>query len=404
MRKKLNIKYSLGMFSHFTLFGTMVAFLSVFLLGKGFDNTKIGLTLSLIGIATIGVQTVLAAFLDKNKTIKLQDTISSLLMIIIIGSVFLFFLKEQLFILLLVVLVFSFVYAVEPLLNSMAFLYSDFGIRINYGFARGMGSLAFAVITALLGIVFEKISSHYLPLFYILFSFLTILAVRSYQLPLDYQVEERKTDVKEEESESVEESDKNMLEFAKEYKRLFLMMFGVVLLFFGHVLINNFFIQVITPIGGNNQTMGIAVFIGAIVELPAMLQFEQLAKKIPIHRLLKISAIVFLLKHFLTFLASNLWVIYLAQFLQIAAFAIAYPALVEYIQLAVSKKDLVKGQSLLASAIAFSNILSSFSGGILLDHIGVSKTLFVAVLTTLVGLILVFFTVVDQTENRRLVK
>ncbi|MDN6730655.1 MAG: MFS transporter [Atopostipes suicloacalis] len=403
MRKKLNIKYALSQFSHFTLFGSMVAFLSVFLLGKGFDNTTIGLTLSIIGIVTIIIQTLLGDFLDKNKDIRLQDMISFLLAVIIIGSSVLYFFTNQFFIMAFIVLVFSIVYAIEPLQNSMAFLYNDFGIRVNYGFARGMGSLAFAMTTALLGSVFEVISSDFLPLFYAFFAFLSILAVRSYRLPVDEQPEELASVKKEKEAAALE-SDKNMLEFAQSYKKLFVMMFGVVLLFFGHVLINNFFIQIITPIGGSSQTMGIAVFIGAIVELPAMLQFERLAEKVPIHRLLKISAVFFLLKHFLTFLAPNLWLIYLAQFLQIAAFAIAYPALVEYTQLVVSKKDLVKGQSLLASAIALSNILSSFSGGVLLDSIGVSKTLFVAVITTVGGLLLVFFAVEDQSKKSQLLR
>lgn len=396
MRKKLNIKYSLSQFTQFTLFGTMVAYLSVFLLGKGFDNTTIGLTMSLIGIITIGVQTALGNFLDKNKEIRLQDTITALLSIIILGSIALFFLKNQFFVMTFVILIFSLIYAIEPLQNSLAFLYSDYGFRMNYGFARGMGSLAFALITAILGSVFEIISSDFLPLFYIAFAFLVIAAVRSFYLPEEYRQE--KVDLGNGDDEEVIESDKNMLEFAKQYKKLFIMMFGVVLLFFGHVLINNFFIQIITPIGGSSQTMGIAVFIGAIVELPAMLQFDRLAERIPIHRLLKISAVFFLLKHFLTFLAPNLWIIYIAQFLQIAAFAIAYPALVEYTQLAVTKKDLVKGQSLLASSIALSNILSSFAGGLLLDSIGVSRTLFVAVMATAGGLLLVFFAVEDQSR------
>lgn len=401
MRKKLNIKYSLSQFTQFTLFGTMVAYLSVFLLGKGFDNTTIGLTMSLIGIITIGVQTALGNFLDRNKEIRLQDTITALLSIIILGSIALFFIKNQFFVMTFVILIFSLIYAIEPLQNSLAFLYSDYGFRMNYGFARGIGSLAFALITAILGSVFEVISSDFLPLFYIAFAVLAIAAVRSFYLPEEYKVEKADA-AKDDKSSVIEESDKSMLEFAKQYKKLFIMMFGVVLLFFGHVLINNFFIQIITPIGGSSQTMGIAVFIGAIVELPPMLQFDRLAKRIPIHRLLKISAVFFLLKHFLTFLAPNLWIIYIAQFLQIAAFAIAYPALVEYTQLAVSKKDLVKGQSLLASSIALSNILSSFSGGVLLDSIGVSRTLFVAVVATFIGLLLLFFAVEDQSKQSAL--
>ena len=76
---------------------------------------------------------------------------------------------------------------------------------------------------------------------------------------------------------------------------------GVILVFFTHTIINNFFIQVITPIGGTESQMGIAVFIAAIVELPAMAMFNVMRKKIDCSTLLKISVIIFGLKHLLTF-------------------------------------------------------------------------------------------------------
>lgn len=399
MEKNLNIKYSASQFFYFTLFASMFAFASVFLLDKGFNNTTIGLTLSLMSLATIVFQTGIADYLDKNKNLKLQDAISIVILIVMASSVILFFLDSPFLLLFLVVLSFALTQATTPLINSMAFLYTVDGIRINYGFARGMGSLAYAIVTVLLGTVLEYIGASYLPVFYFFFASMTLVSVRLYQLPDEYQVQEKSRDKELEASSKIIESDKNIIEFAKKYKRLVLMMLGVVFLFFGHVLINNFFIQVITPIGGSSQTMGIAIFIGTILELPAMMNFNQLARRIPVHQLLKISTVFFLAKHLLTFLAPNLFVIYLAQALQIGAFSIAYPALVEYTQLEVSQEDLVKGQSLLASAIALSNILSSFSGGILLDQIGVSRTLFIAVLTTVAGLIIIFLTVNDQSKN-----
>lgn len=399
MDKKLNIKYSASQFSYFTLFASMFAFASVFLLDKGFDNTTIGLTLSIMSLATIALQMGIADYLDKNKYLKLQDVISVIILIVMMASFALFFLDGSFLILFLVVLSFSLTQATTPLLNSMAFLYSDFGIRINYGFARGMGSLAYALITVMLGSLLEIISAGYLPLFYLFFAFLSLISVRSFQLPADYQFELEAERNYSSTSKKVIKSDKNIMEFVKEYKRLLLLMLGIVFLFFGHVLINNFFIQVITPIGGTSRTMGIAIFIGTILELPAMLNFNKLAKIIPVHQLIKISAVFFFAKHLFTFLAPNLFVVYFAQALQIGAFSVAYPALVEYTQLAVSQEDLVKGQSLLASAIALSSILASFSGGILLDSIGVSKTLFIGVLTTITGLVIIFLTVENQSKN-----
>lgn len=399
MEKKLNINYAASQFFYFTMFATMFAFASVFLLDKGFDNTAIGLTLSLMSVATIGFQTIFASYLDKHKNLKLQDVITFILAVIMMGSLGLLFINHSLIVLVLIVLIFSLAHATTPLLNSLAFLYTDFGIRINFGFARGMGSLSYALITIILGVVLEKIAVSYLPLFYVFFALLTLISVRSYHLSPEMQLEQEAVRNYPLRSKRIVESNKSIFDFVQEYKRLFFMMVGVVFLFLGHVFINNFFIQVITPIGGTSKTMGIAIFIGTILELPAMLNFNQLAKRIPVHQLLKIAAVFFLAKHLFTFLAPNLFVIYFAQALQIGAFSVAYPALVEYTQLAVAQEDLVKGQSLLASAIALSNIISSFSGGILLDRIGVSATLFVMVLMTVIGLIIIFLTVENQPER-----
>lgn len=131
-----------------------------------------------------------------------------------------------------------------------------------------------------------------------------------------------------------------------------------------------------------------------------MMNFEQLSRKISIDRLLKISAVFFLAKHALTYLAPNMFVIYLAQFLQIGAYSVVYPALVEYIKLNVDLEDLVKGQSLLTTAIALSSVFASFLGGILLDTVGVSQTLFIGVITTIIGLAIVFVTVENPQKHK----
>lgn len=399
MQKELNIKYSMSNFFYFTMFGTMFAFVSVFLLDKGFDNTTIGLTLGLTSMSSVSLQTFLGNYVDKHKELKLQDVMSFVTLIIMAAAAILFFLDSGWIILLLVVLSFSLTQALTPLLNSMAFLYDEFGIQVNYGFARGIGSLAYALVTIILGYVIERISPGYLPLFYLLFGILLLLSIRSYRLSDADHLELEVEQATKKRTKKKVASDKNFMDFIKEYRKLVFLMIGIIFLFYGHIIINNFFIQVITPIGGTSQTMGIAIFIGTILELPAMMNFNRLANRIPVHRLLKISAVFFLGKHLLTFLAPSLPVIYLAQALQIGAFSVAYPALVQYTQTVIASEDLVKGQSLLASSIGLSNIIASFTGGILLDKIGASNTLFIAVVTTVIGLIVVFVTVEDHSQE-----
>ena len=388
----------MSQFFYFSMFASMIAFVSVYLLHKGFDNTTIGTVLSMMSLLTIGIQTLLANYIDKNKEVQLQDVISILSLGVVIGSIVLYFMPIDLAILILTTLLLAIGQALLTFVNSLAFIYEKFGIHINYGVARGMGSFAYAMMTLFLGQVVKATTPDILPLFYSIFSLLLLFSVRAYSLPSADKV------IVEDEGEqeplikkgAVEQS---VFSFFLKYSRLVLLMGGVVFLFFGHTIINNFFIQVISPIGGDSGVMGTSVFIAAIVELPAMMYFEQLSKKISIDRLLKISAIFFLIKHLLTYLAPNIFVIYLAQFLQIGAYSVVYPALVEYINLIVDLEDLVKGQSLLTTAIALSSVFASFLGGILLDNVGVSQTLFIGVLTTIVGLVIVFVTVENPQKH-----
>lgn len=402
MQKNLNWKYMSSHFFYFSLFASMFAFVSVFLLDKGFDNATIGTVLSIIGLLAIGIQTLLANFMDQHKEFRLQDLLTIVLALIIFASALLYFVTADLLILLLVIITFSLTQMAMTFVNSLGFIYNDFGIRINYGLARGMGSLSYALVTVVIGNFVEAISPAIIPIFYMLFAFLLLLAVRSYVLPEeDKKVLQNVQPVEDQTVENpiveaiVEEeaAQKSMLSFILKYKRLVLLMVGVVFLFFTHTLINNFFIQVITPIGGDSRLMGIAIFIGTIVEMPAMMNFNWLAKRISVSRLLKISAIFFIAKHGLTYLAPNMYWLYFAQFLQIGAFSVLYPALVEYINLLVSTEDLVKGQSLVTSAMALSSVFASFLGGVFLDSIGVSTTLFLGVVTTFIGLGIVFLTV-----------
>src|SRR5690625_6643203 len=73
MKKQLNIKYAAGQFFYFSMFASMFAFVSVYLLHKGFDNATIGMVLSITSLSAIGIQTVLANYIDKRKDIRLQD-------------------------------------------------------------------------------------------------------------------------------------------------------------------------------------------------------------------------------------------------------------------------------------------------------------------------------------------
>ena len=393
MNKKFNLKYAASMTGFFSLFASMFSFISVYLLYKGYDNSTIGTVLAFTGVSTISIQTMQASLLDKRPSFRLQDAISLNLLLVILGAIILLLTNWDIFVLGLIVFIFAFAQASETLLNSLAFVFEPFGIKINYGFGRGMGSAAFAVMTMVIGYIVEATTPSVIPIFYLVLAITLLLIVRSYKHPLEQ--EELPTDTVNMTGE-MEATDNTLIDFVKRYKRLLFLMTGVLCLMFTHTLVNNFFIQIITPIGGNSALMGIAIFIGAIVELPAMMGYERIENRIASSNLLKIAAVFFLIKHILTYFAPNMLVIYIAQFTQIGGYALIYPACVSYIRTVVSKKDAVKGQSLFTSAIAASSVLGSFVGGILLDDFGVPTTLIVGIGVNIIGLIIILITTADK--------
>ena len=85
--------------------------------------------------------------------------------------------------------------------------------------------------------------------------------------------------------------------------------------------------------------------------------------------------------------------VYVAQVLQIGAYAIFIPASVYYVNEVISKPDLVKGQSMVTVGITASGIIANLAGGILLDTIGVHDLLMIGVVVSVIGALIVFMSI-----------
>lgn len=387
--RMLDVKYALTQVLYFASFSALMGYASVYLLAQNVSNSLIGTTLALVSIIAVFTQPMVASAVDK-KVIKLQTLVNMILIATVILSLCLYFFKMPTMMLLCVFVgIVTFMMTIQPLLNSMAFLFEKYGIQINYGLARGLGSAAYALASAVLGYLVEDFGTGVIPLFYIIGNILLILVVYTYVVP---KTQQNLVEV-EQEVEETEQKQLSFFQFCAIYKKFMIFVVGVVLVFFTHTIINNFFIQVITPIGGTESQMGIAVFIAAIVELPAMAMFNVMRKKIDCSTLLKLSVVMFALKHFITFLATNIFMVYVAQVLQIGAYAIFIPASVYYVNEVISKQDLVKGQSMVTVGITASGIIANFAGGILLDAVGVYDLLMIGVIVSVVGGLIVFWSI-----------
>lgn len=390
-KKSLNIKYIASQIFYFGTFAAMMGYASVYLLHKGFSNSTIGIILSLCSILAVFMQPALASFADNHKNIEIRKIINTIVGIAIVLSVALFVIPtNQTLIFILVVAIFSLETTIMPLINTLAFIFEKYGIQINFGIARGLGSVAYALTSMALGYIVEWFSPDLLPICYIVFNVLLFIVVHLFVLPKNAQIVDDELD--NETTVEVQEND-SLLQFAGKYKKFIIFLFGFVLVYFAHTIINNFFIQIITNVGGNSSDMGNAVFLAAMLELPTMAYFTKLSQKVNCGTLIKASIVLFLAKHAITYLATNMVMIYIAQVLQMGAYALFIPASVYYVNCKVDNKDIVKGQSFVTTSMTMSGVFANIIGGILLDAVGVSEVLLIGVILSFIGAVIVFFTV-----------
>lgn len=390
-RKSLNIKYMASQIFYFGAFAAMMGYASVYLLYKGFSNSTIGIILSLCSILAVFMQPALASFADNHKNIEIRKIINTIVAIAIILSVALLVITtNQTLIFILIVAIFSLETTIMPLINTLAFIFEKYGIQINFGIARGLGSVAYALTSMALGYIVEWFSPDLLPICYVVFNALLFIVVHLFVLPKNAQIVNA-----DEESETEAEVQENvsLLKFAGKYKKFIVFLLGFVLVYFAHTIINNFFIQIVTNVGGNSSDMGNAVFLAAMLELPTMAYFTKLSQKVNCGTLIKASIVLFLAKHAITYLATNMVMIYIAQVLQMGAYALFIPASVYYVNCKVDNKDIVKGQSFVTTSMTMSGVFANIIGGILLDAVGVSEVLLIGVILSLIGAVIVLFTV-----------
>lgn len=383
----LDLKYAGSQIFFFAAIASMMGFASVFLLDKGCSNSEIGIALALSSIIAVFTQPAIASFADNHKNIEIRNIISTVALIVIALSIILYlFPNARLFILFLIVTIFALMSTIMPLMNSLAFVFEKYGIEVNFGLARGLGSAAYAITSMLLGYIVEIFLPGILPIFYILFTVLFFIVVKLFVLPKTEQYEIIKTETKQEE----QVDQLSFGKFCMKYKKFILLLLGFVFVYFAHTIINNFFIQVINNIGGTSSDMGNAVFVAAMLELPTMAFFSKLSEKINCGTLIKFSIVMFVIKHGLTYFATNMIMIYAAQVLQMFAYALFIPASVYYVNQKVAVADRVKGQSLVTTAITLSGVFANFCGGIMLDAIGVNQVLLVSAILSVIGAIIVY--------------
>lgn len=382
--KLLTPKYTLAQAAYWGGYCSLHAYASVFLLDKGFSNGSIGLLLALANVLAVFLQPMVGGILDKSKKIDVRDAIMFFSLITMGLSLLLFFSGSQMA---LIAILFLTTYMLQmvcqPLTSTLGYEFINKGYALNFGLPRGLGSCSFAIISIILGNLIKKSGSKILPLATIFLFAMYWLAAFVMKIPEENLKTQKNTD--EEKIEQAGVAHNNFIEFVKYYPKFSMFLLSVVAIFIMHSMINDFTIQIITPLGGDSTKLGYAISLAAVVELPAMACFTLLKKRFNCGTLLKAALVFFTLKGFVTMIAWNMAMIYVAQSLQMISYALFIPASIDYVNQKMEDLDLVKGQAFVTGALTLGSVFGTVVGGFFLDMTTPKTMLLVGFVVSAIG-------------------
>ncbi|MBQ3891663.1 MAG: MFS transporter, partial [Lachnospiraceae bacterium] len=181
--KSRTAHYALICASYFAAYSSAHAYAAVFLLEKGFSNTMIGVVLALANVLSVVLQPISAGFIDKYKAFTNRKVSLFCAFGCLISSVILVFAKGPALIFSFYVLLYMLQMLYQPLIQAMNFEYTDKGFKINFGLARGLGSMGYAVASPFVGALIEKNGVSVLPIINILIFSIGIIALITFIAP-----------------------------------------------------------------------------------------------------------------------------------------------------------------------------------------------------------------------------
>ncbi len=382
-------RYAVINATYFMGFCGVHAYASIFMLERGFTNSQIGMLLAAANVFSVLIQPVIAGLIDKPGRLTNRRTSVFCTVIMILLSLALVSVRtEKILIFVIFMLIYMVQMAYQPIIIAMNFEYAQEGCPINFGLARGLGSVGFALYSPVLGNLLERHNVSVIHMGDALVLTVGLLFLLTFRLPEGAEASVSKDGTEQEDPKQGVVAHNNFFDFAKHYPGFMLFLLAVILVFFAHNMINDYMIQIITPLGGTEKHIGYATSMAALLELPTMAFFAKLVKWVSCEKLLMISTVFFTVKVALMFAAGGIAGVFASQFCQVGAYALFIPASAYYVNRVMEKFDQVKGQAYLNCAITLSGTFSGLVCGRILDAAGPGKMLACGVAASFIGTVL----------------
>lgn len=311
---------------------------AVYLLHRGLSNTMIGFVVGGAALLSMLVQPLTAQLAESIPFLSVKRMIQVLIVLMAgcfavltwvplpVAGVFGVFLMMNMMSI-----------CMPPLMSAMGMEFINRGYYLNFGLSRGMGSISYAVCAAILGFLLNRFNPGILGYIFIGLEILLFCAVAIME---DLGKEE--VTVK---NQIVQDTEESMFKIVMKNPVFLSLMIGFCLTNMSSMAVCTYMVNIVKDLGGTDATLGIANFISAASEMPVMLLFGYFMKRSNCIKLLKVSALFFVLRMFVLWGAGSLPVACVGIAMQGLSFGLFTPAAVYYVNSTLTPEKRVKGQA-----------------------------------------------------------
>ena len=409
-----NIRYSVLLGCYMMIMCAGFNYVTYYLLDRGVSDSHIGILIAVSCALAVVFQQLLGRRVDRGSLNGKKILLLFAAFMSVLGVAILAFKPAWAAALMYGMLMCS-IQVMQPILNSISFYYRSEGISVNYGVARGVGSLCYAFFSMLLGMLTVKAGSIVVPLslgilsamiFLIIWSMPSIktgggggAAVNAGSTTSEpSEVDLSRVDSSSEQATSeVAVSDSVKAFRLSRYPAFAMMLAGLVMVMIFHNMVMTYFIYVVERAGGDSGNMGLAIGLSGLVEIPIIFFYTKIKGGRPSRYFLAFSGVAFLGKAVLFLFARSMGMVYFTQCVQCLSYGLMAASRVYYVDETVGKENETTGQAYMTATETIGIVLGSSLGGFLMQARGIDALLWCGAAVSFVGMVLM----VGAGQNKR---
>lgn len=380
--QSLQLRYGAMQFFYYIATCAACAFVTVVLQYRGLDNTQVGIVTASACILSVLAGPVLsrvAARFTLAQVARLFD-VEFIALEVLFAAIIVVPLPIPA-VMVAYILLYGAIMISSPLTSQIAIDYLRAGKPINFGLARGMGSVSYAICAALAGQGVNVLGpAVLLPVFV---ASAAAFLISMHALP---PITPREAEGARQTAPSAADRGRGVVAFVARYRLLMLILVGFGFAYSASSCLSTYLINIVTSLGGDVSLYGIGIFLNAMSELPFMALVPRLRRRFGAGALLMVAAMAYLARNLLISFAPSLPVVFLGLAFQGLSFGTLTSLLTYYVGETCEEADGMLGQTLIAIMTSgFGSMAGNYLGGRLQDTLGLGAMFAYAAVCTVIG-------------------